>query len=470
MINVPGCPAHPDWITQIVVAVATGRGGDLALDDLQRPKTFFTSFTQTGCTRNMHFSYKVSATEFGQRKGCLFYDLGCRGPMTHSPCNRILWNRQSSKTRAGMPCMGCTEPEFPFYDLVPGTVFKTQTVMGVPKEMPTGVDKTGYIKLTAAAKAASPRLGRGRTSSWSERRSSRLPQPFKARTIAMGAAVQTLDISPVGRVEGDLDVRVEIQDGHRRQRLDSGRAVPRLRGHPARQGPAGGARRHAARLRHLRRLASDLRRLGARHRLGRRSAAQRHPGAKSRPDRRKLAKPAAPPLRAVHDRLHQQELFEVASIYEEAVKRWSPFTGTNYEIGVTISGRPVEIYALFGGQWPHSSYMVPGGVMCAPTLTDVTRAWSILEYFRRTWIEPIWLGCTMERYEEIKSYDDFMAWLDERPEHANSDLGLFWRMSVGYRRSTNTAAVTVATSAGAICRMRTNTTSRPSIPVMRRSS
>ena len=114
VINVPGCPAHPDWITQIVVAVATGRGGDLSLDEFQRPKTFFTSFTQTGCTRNMHFAYKVSATEYGQRKGCLFYDLGCRGPMTHSPCNRILWNRQSSKTRAGMPCMGCTEPEFPF--------------------------------------------------------------------------------------------------------------------------------------------------------------------------------------------------------------------------------------------------------------------------------------------------------------------------------------------------------------------
>ena len=85
VINIPGCPAHPDWITQIVVAVATGAAGDLALDDLQRPKTFFTSFTQTGCTRNMHFAYKVSATEFGQRKGCLFYDLGCRGPMTHSP-------------------------------------------------------------------------------------------------------------------------------------------------------------------------------------------------------------------------------------------------------------------------------------------------------------------------------------------------------------------------------------------------
>jgi NiFe hydrogenase small subunit HydA len=157
VINVPGCPAHPDWITQIVVAVATGRGGELALDEFQRPKTFFTSFTQTGCTRNMHFSYKVSATEFGQRKGCLFYDLGCRGPMTHSPCNRILWNRQSSKTRAGMPCLGCTEPEFPFLDLAPGTVFKTQTVMGVPKAMPAGIDRMAYVKLAATAKAVAPR-------------------------------------------------------------------------------------------------------------------------------------------------------------------------------------------------------------------------------------------------------------------------------------------------------------------------
>ncbi len=156
VINIPGCPAHPDWIIQILVAIATGRAQDIGLDELNRPKTFFTSFTQTGCTRNMHFSYKVAATEFGQRKGCLFYDLGCRGPMTRSSCNRILWNRQSSKTRAGMPCIGCTEPEFPFFDLAPGTVFKSQTVMGFPKDLPSGLNKAGYMKLTAAAKQASP--------------------------------------------------------------------------------------------------------------------------------------------------------------------------------------------------------------------------------------------------------------------------------------------------------------------------
>jgi uptake hydrogenase small subunit len=159
VINIPGCPAHPDWITQILVALAAGRAGDLALDDLQRPATFFTTFTQTGCTRNQYFEYKQSPTEFGQgtRKGCLFYEFGCRGPMTRSPCNRILWNRQSSKTRAGMPCTGCTEPEFPFFDLAPGTVFKTQKIAGsIPKEVPTGTDHVTYMAHAAAARVAAP--------------------------------------------------------------------------------------------------------------------------------------------------------------------------------------------------------------------------------------------------------------------------------------------------------------------------
>ena len=156
VINIPGCPAHPDWITQILVAIATGRLDDITLDEFNRPQTFFKSFTQTGCTLNIHFAYKASSDEFSQRTGCLFYDLGCRGPMTHSSCNRILWNRVSSKTRAGMPCLGCTEPEFPFHDLAPGTVFKTQTIMGVPKELPTGVNKKDYALLTVVAKDAMP--------------------------------------------------------------------------------------------------------------------------------------------------------------------------------------------------------------------------------------------------------------------------------------------------------------------------
>ena len=66
VINIPGCPCHPDWVTQILVAIASGRAGDISLDDLQRPQTFFKTFTQTGCTRVQFFEYKQSTMEFGQ--------------------------------------------------------------------------------------------------------------------------------------------------------------------------------------------------------------------------------------------------------------------------------------------------------------------------------------------------------------------------------------------------------------------
>jgi len=160
VINIPGCPAHPDWITQVLVAIATGRLEDIQLDELHRPQTFFKTFTQTGCTRVQYYEYKEPVEEFGQgtRKGCLFYEQGCRGPMTRSSCNRILWNRQSSKTRAGMPCIGCTEPQFPFFDLAPGTVFKTQKVLGtIPKEVPTGTDSVSYSVNAAIARTVAPK-------------------------------------------------------------------------------------------------------------------------------------------------------------------------------------------------------------------------------------------------------------------------------------------------------------------------
>lgn len=145
VINIPGCPAHPDWITQILVAIATGRIGDVLIDEYHRPKTFFTDFVQTGCSNVVNFANKVDGG-FGKRgNGCLFYEVGCRGPMTRASCNRILWNRQSSKTRANHPCLGCTEPGFPHHDLVKGSVFKTMKYLGLfPKDVPAGNSRLGY--------------------------------------------------------------------------------------------------------------------------------------------------------------------------------------------------------------------------------------------------------------------------------------------------------------------------------------
>ena len=119
-------------------------------------------------------------------------------------------------------------------------------------------------------------------------------------------------------------------------------------------------------------------------------------------------------------------------LYQEVVKRFSAYVGTSFQRGVVASGRPVEVYALFGGQWPHSSYMVPGGVMCAPTLKDITRAVAIMNQFKNDWLETMWLGCSIERYLQIQSWDDLMEWVEENESQRNSDLGLFIRASLEF--------------------------------------
>ncbi len=145
VINIPGCPAHPDWMTQMLVAITTGRIKDVTLDELNRPRTFFTDFVQTGCPNTASFAKRIPG-EFGKRGGCLFYEVGCRGPMTHASCNRILWNRTSSKTRANHPCLGCTEPGFPHHDLEKGSIFNTMSYLGdLPLEIPEGENRLAYF-------------------------------------------------------------------------------------------------------------------------------------------------------------------------------------------------------------------------------------------------------------------------------------------------------------------------------------
>ena len=51
-----------------------------------------------------------------------------------------------------------------------------------------------------------------------------------------------------------------------------------------------------------------------------------------------------------------------SGIFDERVA----FAGESYEPGVVLGAKPVEVYAIFGGQWPHWSFMIPGGVMGAP--------------------------------------------------------------------------------------------------------
>ena len=144
IVNLTGCPIHPEWILQTLFSLRDY--GKMNLDEEKRPKELYSTLAHHGCTRNEYFEWKVEGS-FGAKEGCLFYDQGCRGPMTHSSCNKILWNDISSKTRVGMPCIGCTESDFPRENML-----ETKKNIGIPFEVPVGISKRAYLSLTGIAK------------------------------------------------------------------------------------------------------------------------------------------------------------------------------------------------------------------------------------------------------------------------------------------------------------------------------
>ena len=144
IINLTGCPVHPEWILQTLFTLKNY--GKMQLDEQKRPKELYSTLAHHGCTRNEYFEWKVEGS-FGEKEGCLFYDQGCRGPMTHSSCNKILWNDISSKTRVGMPCIGCTESDFPRENML-----ETKKNIGIPLDVPLGISKRTYLSITGIAK------------------------------------------------------------------------------------------------------------------------------------------------------------------------------------------------------------------------------------------------------------------------------------------------------------------------------
>lgn len=113
LINVPGCPPHPDWFVGTVVKLLLkGLPSPDDLDEHLRPRDFYGARIHENCPRRGYFEEGIFASEFGE-PGCLYF-LGCKGPMTHADCPLRKWNHGANWCiDAGMGCQGCTEPGFP---------------------------------------------------------------------------------------------------------------------------------------------------------------------------------------------------------------------------------------------------------------------------------------------------------------------------------------------------------------------
>lgn len=152
VINVAGCPTHPDWISDTLLALALGRFDAADMDALGRPRFYADQLVHHGCTRNEYYEFKASAEKPGEL-GCMMEHLGCKGTQAHADCNIRPWNGSGSCTNGGYPCISCTEPGFED----PGHGFeRTPKLAGIPIGLPSDMPKAWFVALAALSKSATP--------------------------------------------------------------------------------------------------------------------------------------------------------------------------------------------------------------------------------------------------------------------------------------------------------------------------
>jgi len=140
LVNIPGCPSHPDWVVGTIAHILK-YGRPPSLDSKGRPKQFYGESVHQNCPNREQYEAMMGRyqrhsrgrscfechkandhhlPDFGGATagGCLFA-LGCRGPETAADCSQRLWNAGEPNggvnwcVAAGAPCHGCTEPSFP---------------------------------------------------------------------------------------------------------------------------------------------------------------------------------------------------------------------------------------------------------------------------------------------------------------------------------------------------------------------
>ena len=153
VINIAGCPTHPGWVTDTLMALSAGGFTQEDLDPLGRPRFYSDRLVHHGCTRNEYYEYKASASKPSDL-GCTMENMGCKGTQAHADCNTRLWNGEGSCTRAGFACISCTEPGFQ----TPGHAFHiTPKLAGIPIGLPTDMPKAWFVALASLSKSATPK-------------------------------------------------------------------------------------------------------------------------------------------------------------------------------------------------------------------------------------------------------------------------------------------------------------------------
>jgi hydrogenase small subunit len=112
IINISGCPPHPDWFVGTVAAVLLGGLESVKLDALKRPVDYYGLRVHDNCPRQGYFHLGIFSQKFSDPY-CM-YQLGCKGPISYADCPKRMWNSSTNWCiGANALCTGCVNPGYP---------------------------------------------------------------------------------------------------------------------------------------------------------------------------------------------------------------------------------------------------------------------------------------------------------------------------------------------------------------------
>lgn len=107
--------------------------------------------------------------------------------------------------------------------------------------------------------------------------------------------------------------------------------------------------------------------------------------------------------------------------HSDVLIRFTAQTGSSLRNAIEARAQLLHIVGLLGGKWPHTLAIQPGGVTRAPTARDLIRIGASLKAFRR-YIETTLFGAPLETFLNISASSDLAAW-------TSGDVGVFLKIS-----------------------------------------
>lgn len=114
---------------------------------------------------------------------------------------------------------------------------------------------------------------------------------------------------------------------------------------------------------------------------------------------------------------------DIVKLETEDLGIYEPIKGRRWLEATKVASETIKSLAIIGGQWPHTSYMIPGGVMSDPTLLELTTMSNYLDGTIKFFENSI-SGVSIDKYLSFSKYENI--------EDLRGDLKYFSDLSLKY--------------------------------------